>query len=181
MNPADVTPCLVTRGNVDLAAIRETWADAGLSDPAVWDNAELEDHGVYGRYLAVEEAPTRVVFVQDDDCLLQPDAILEIIDAYEPGRIVANMPRSHRKNYSDSCLIGFGSVFDRELPERAFARFKGNHRLQPDVVFTALTPFTLVDVPVSNFPYAFGNDRMHRQPGYHRERFRTLVRARAAR
>lgn len=181
MTLADVTPCLVTRGNVDITEILESWAEAELSTPVVWNNADRDNHGVYGRYLAVEEAAKAVVFVQDDDCLLNPEDILRIVDAYEPGRIVANMPQPHRKNYSDSCLVGFGAVFDRYLPERAFARFRGNHRQSPDVVFTALTPFTLVDVPVENLPWAYGEDRMYRQPNHVRDRFRVLQQARAFR
>ena len=43
-----------------------------------------------------------------------------------------------------------------------------------DVVFTALTPYTLVDVPYENLPWAEGPDRMYRQPGHLAERSKML-------
>ncbi len=182
----NVTACLVTRGNVDLTPIRNSLVDACIDDISVWDNSVHTDQGVYGRYIAVDEAKGDVVYVQDDDCLLPPESIIRILEAYEPGRIVANMSDDFRANYSDSCLVGFGAVFDRDLPAKAFERFRGagrpwDYRNRPDVIFTALTPFTLVDVPVEILPYAYGPDRMYRQRGHAAQRHKALQHARAVR
>ncbi len=175
-----VSACLVTRGNVPMQPIMSSLA--GIADEIdVWDNSFEQNEGVFGRYLSIERASHEVVFVQDDDCLLPSESIRAILSAYEPGRIVANMPDEFRKNYTDSCLIGFGAVFDRDLPEKAFARFGAGGRKRPDVVFTTLTPFTLVDVPFEHLPYAFADDRMYRQRGHAAQRHRTLAKARRVR
>ncbi len=176
----NVTACLVTRGDVDMQPILDSLS--GI-DVELWNNSVEDDAGVYGRYLAVGRATHDIVYVQDDDCLLTAEAIDRIVTAYEPGRIVANMPPDFRAHYTDSCLVGFGAVFDRDLPARAFERYRlaempWDRRLRPDVVFTALTPFTLVDVPFEHLPYAFGPDRMYRQRGHALDRQITLSRAR---
>jgi hypothetical protein len=52
-----------------------------------------------------------------------------------------------------------------------------NHPDEPqtcDVVFTALTPRALVDVPYENLPWAEDPDRMYRQPGHQAERGKML-------
>ncbi len=182
----NVTACLVTRGNVDMLPIAESIIAAGITDVVSYDNSVGENHGVYGRYVLIEDAAGDVVYVQDDDCLLPPESIIRLLEAYEPGRIVANMSADFRANYTDSCLVGFGAVFDRDLPARAFERFRGagrpwDFRNRPDVIFTALTPFTLVDVPVEILPYAYGRDRMYRQRGHAAQRHKALQHARAVR
>ncbi len=166
--------------------ITSSLAHAGVAEIHIWDNSLEEESGVYGRYRSVERATNEVVFVQDDDCLLPPESIRAIVDAYEPGRIVSNMPQDFRSRYTDSCLVGFGAVFDRDLPKKAFDRYKLTHypwdrRIRPDVVFTALTPFTLVDVPFEHLPHAFGDNRMYRQAGHDLDRQITLTRARKVR
>ena len=50
-----------------------------------------------------------------------------------------------------------------------------------DVVFTALTERKLVDEPVQMLDYAYGEDRMYRQEGFHEERKQMLELALAVR
>ena len=176
----NVSACLVTRGNVDMTEILTSLAGAGIGDIVIWNNLLETDLGVAGRYAAIEQARFEVVYVQDDDCVLPAESIHALIDAYEPGRIVANMPLGHRRNYRDACLIGFGAVFDRDLPALAFERFGGKGK-RPDIVFTALTPHTLLDVPFKHLPWATGPDRMYRQPGHVFERDSQLRAARRVR
>ncbi len=181
MTPGEVTPCLVTRGNVDMTAILASVSHARFAPPVVWDNSVRDDCKVYGRYLAAAEASTDVVYVQDDDCVLPTDSLRALVAAYEPGRIIANMPQAHRHKYTDSCLIGFGAIFDKDLPARAFERFGAHGRYRPDVIFTTLTPFTLVDVPVEILPCAYEDYRMYKQRDHDHQRRRTLIRARQVR
>lgn len=115
--------------------------------------------------------------------------------------VVCNMPQPFRHDfYSDHALVGFGAVFHRDAPKRAFDHFgnilpllgltnygwwlpPGHERDDPpdkflrtcDVVFTALTPRTLVDVPYRNLPWATADDRMYRQPEHVGERSRMLA------
>jgi hypothetical protein len=99
------------------------------------------------------------------------------------------MPPEFRHDfYTDHALVGFGAVFHRDAPARAFEKFYavsppgtegkngewGLIRDTCDIVFTALTPRVLVDVPVENLPWAYHWDRMYRQPELLAERVRML-------
>ncbi len=188
MTPADLSAVVVTRGNVSLEPILDSFTDAGIHDFVVWDNSRRpDDLGVFGRYAALPECGRDIVLVQDDDVILNVETIEELAAAYEPGRIVANMPERFRAHYTDSCLVGFGAVFDRHLPEFAFARFAHwwpKWELptgRPDVIFTALTPSTWVDLPYAEREFARDADRNYRQRNHVPDRARTLAMARKAR
>lgn len=121
--PAHVSVVLVTRGDVDMAPVVSCYPEP--FEVIVWDNSRDEDLAVYGRYAAIDHHATRaVILVQDDDAILAPEAIDELLSRYEPETLTANMPARFRHDgYLDSCLVGFGAIFDRHLPERAFDRF----------------------------------------------------------
>lgn len=134
--------------------------------------------GVWERWEAVARAKCEVVYVQDDDAIVDVAAILA---AYEPGRVTCNMPESHRSDYLDGiALVGWGCVFGWEQfnsrgPEEfglgfAFQKF-GQYfsidnvfRRECDRVFTGLSDLKLVDVPVRHLPQAHGRDRMSLDP-----------------
>lgn len=181
VTPDQVTAVLVTRGDVDLTAALETLP---FDDIRIWSNATGNDLAVFGRYAGLQNCRP-VVYVQDDDCVLPAASIADLLAAYEPGHVTCNMPQAWRDQpfYERHALVGFGSVFDRDLPEQAFARYlrspgnlgAGGLFLRCcDVVFTALTPRVLVDVPYTNLPWATGPDRMYRQPTHFGERVRML-------
>lgn len=142
-----------------------------FEEVVVWDNSdtpELRDLKVYGRYEAIEDTVNDVVYVQDDDVIAHEESLKTLCEYYQPGYITANMPERFRAHYSDSCLVGFGSLFDYYLPQQAFDRF--GDRIERDaflrccdVVFTGLTPFTWVDVPYTEMAYASAENRMYRQ------------------
>ena len=74
LSPDQVTPVLVTRGDVPLDEILATLP---YGPPVIWDNSERPyDAGVFGRYAALSEVETPVVFVQDDDCLVRCHDVL---------------------------------------------------------------------------------------------------------
>lgn len=182
------------------------------------------DLSVYGRYAAIEYASHDLIYVQDDDVIVSdPEAI---VDAWReeynrgfcsegpPGCdyggtdlcskcfarrrwLVANMPQEFRHDgYTDSCLVGFGACFLRDLPARAFDRFGDSDAitgsvfdgLHPqffnrtcDVVFTTLTPRVIVDVPKVDREFASDPDRMWKQPEHYGERVGMLELARKVR
>ncbi len=187
MTPADISAVVVTRGNVPLEPILDSFTAAGIFDFVVWDNSRRpDDLGVFGRYAALPECGRDVVLVQDDDVILPVATIEALAAAYEPARIVANMPERFRAFYTDSCLVGFGAVFDRDLPGEAFSRFTqywGESGLarRPDVMFTALTESTWLDLPYTEREFAQDPDRAYRQRGHARERQRVLAMARKVR
>jgi len=214
----NVSAIIVTRGNVDLqpvlASIPMEW------EVLVWNNGQgtvrirtiggdelcagNPDLSVYGRYAAIEYASHDLIYVQDDDVIVSdPQKIAETwwnVDTFEPvvedspdGYLVANMPQEFRHDgYTDSCLVGFGACFHRNLPARAFEYFedeisdayiKASPLFQRtcDVVFTTLTPRVLVDVPKTDREFASDQDRMWRQPNHYGERVRMLELARQVR
>ena len=202
-----VSAVIVTRGDVDLSPILEAlpqeWErlvwDNGARElrfllPGHWRgrfwNAGIKDLAVYGRYAALEHVQTELVYVQDDDCIVSdPEAL---VAAWEPGHVVCNMPPEFRHAfYEEHALVGFGAVFERGLPQRAFERLhkiavpdqSAGHRQWfdipwfhrcADVAFTALSPRILCDVPKENLPWAEAPGRMFRQPEHVAERKRML-------
>ncbi len=189
-----ITGVLVTRGNVDVDAVLASWpADW---QRVIWNNSVDENLGVYGRYAALDFAVHDVVFCQDDDCLLAPETFAALEAAYEPGRLVANMPAQYAKRYPDSALVGFthylpfedksfGALFDRRLPDQAFARYRtaypGDDLERPDVIFSALTPRTIIAAAFEHLPWATNGDRAFRQDGHTDARQAVLGRCRGIR
>lgn len=179
-----ISAVLVTRGNVPMEPIIESLP---FDDIVIWDNSERDDLFVYGRYAAIAEAKHDIIYVQDDDVILPPESLDLLIAAYATGIITANMPERFLPYYTDSCLVGFGSVFDRELPGNAFGRFgsksivryENRFKRACDVVFTAMTPFKSLDLPYTQLSYATGSDRMYQQPGHSKERADMLEEARS--
>lgn len=124
------------------------------------------------------------------------------IEGWNPSEgVVCNMPPEFRHDfYREHALVGFGAAFHRDAPDRAFMRMANGNldvaatmagsrtkadqefwRRCCDVVFTALTPRVLVDVPKENLPYAEDADRMYRQASHVGERNRMLELALAVR
>lgn len=173
--------------------VLESLNGVGLSEAYVWNNGGGDpDLSVYGRYAAIDRVAAPVILTLDDDVLLPPESIAALIAAYQPGHIVANMPERFRPHYPDSCLVGFGAIFDRDLPARAFQRlyewddeYQGygteHFRRTCDVVFTTLIPRILLDLPYEDREFASAADRMWKQPGHHAERARMLDLARQVR
>jgi hypothetical protein len=177
----EVTACLVTRGDVDISAILDSWPKSWQT--VVWDNSVDRDAKVYGRYEAIDQAQTDVVFVQDDDCVLAPESFRELVANYKPGVITANMPEPFRAHYSDSCLVGFGAIFDRNLPWQSFSKmdvhdYPHQFEFTCDVYFTALSEQLWLDLPYENLPWATAESRMYRQRDHLPMRAAALMEAR---
>lgn len=165
---------------------------------------KMGDLSVYGRYAAIEYATGDLIYVQDDDCVVSdPQAIVDALrisghpggfkgyfeGGWRTDLVVCNMPPEFRHDfYVDHALVGFGAAFHRSAPARAWGRLTAVHgdagfprdwAYGPflrtcDVVFTALTPRVLVDVPKTDLPYANDDNRMWRQPEHQAERARML-------
>ena len=105
--------------------------------------------------------------------------------------VVCNLPMEFREHYPDSSLVGFGSCFHRDAPERAFSRFFGYHhnmsRTDPLFlrescrVFTVLTPRVLVDIPKTDMPYASDPNRLWKDKNHIKYRDEALNLAREVR
>jgi hypothetical protein len=220
VNPRHVSAVIVTRGDVDLNPIMDSLRPVGFREIVVWSNARpyyarphtepgdrilvaATDLAVYGRYAAIERCRSDFVFVQDDDCLVDAAAVLDAADGlYDPTTtILANMPASRWPDYPDSCLVGWGAVFHRDLPPLAWGRFASPtgdfpsdafwkaigeqpepFRRECDVVFTTLTPHVKIDVGFQHLPWAEDPERaMFLRPWRQAERDQMYALARQAR
>jgi hypothetical protein len=184
LGAADVSAVLVTRGDVDLAPILEALP---YDDIVVWDNSKRDsDFGAYGRYAAIDEAKNNVIYTQDDDCIVRCHD--RLLAAWQEGTIVANMP-AERTDYTDSVLVGWGSLFERHAPRTAFERYgrfypmgdEDWYRVGADFVFPLLTPFKRVDFGFERLPYSRDAHRTFQQPGYEERKRMFLRRARRVR
>jgi hypothetical protein len=178
----DVAAIIVTRGDQDLTPVAASIPDEW--DIVIYDGSrEKQDLAVYGRYAAIERTDAEMIYVQDDDCVVSdPQIIVDQFSRFDrpPDYVVCNMPQEFRHSfYEDHALVGFGAAFHRDVPDAAFARFAESWpmvdiRRDCDMVFTALTPRILVDVPYENLPWAHYENRLWTQPGHQAGRVRML-------
>lgn len=133
-------------------------------------------NGVWERWEAVSRCKNDVIYVQDDDAVVD---VASVISGYQPGFVACNMPPDHRRDYPDGiALVGWGCVFDnpcvaepedfepfREYVNNGFAIFPVDDvfRRECDRVFTGLSPLKLIDVAIRHLPFAHGDDRMGRE------------------
>ncbi len=180
-----VAACLVTRGNVPMDDITESFPDDW--EVVVWDNSKRGDLGVYGRYAAIGLTDAEIIYVQDDDAVLEPESLYALVTRamMMPFALFANMPERFRPHYPDSCLVGFGAAFGRDLPREAFGKMPVaplDFYLTCDVYFTALTEMRfLLDQPYRDQPWASDPDRMWKQPEHVPTRAAALREARLLR
>lgn len=160
-----VSACLVTRGDCDLSPILDSLP---FDDVVIWDNSKREDLGIYGRYAAIEEAKHDVVYTQDDDVLVSCHR--QLMDAYEPGVLVANYPQPW-----DIPWVARGAVFDRRLPAAAFTRYLDRYardhyftHFACDGIFALLTPrVVVIDHGSEDLPHGFADGRVSTTPGWY--------------
>jgi hypothetical protein len=136
VNAADVTACLVTRGDQPdaLARIRETLI---FDNVIVWDNSE-GDMKTAGRYAAVLRASTPAVYFQDDDVIVPPATQQALLDAYEPGVMVANWAHGDTPGgYDDLPLVGAGAIVDQHIPWGVLYRYLRHHPADDGFLYEA--------------------------------------------
>lgn len=175
--PSSVSAVLVTRGDCSLDPILGSlaWADEVL----VWDNSGREDLGIYGRYAMIEYARNPVCVTQDDDVLVT--CWPQILAAYRPGVLTVNYPEPW-----DIPWVARGAVFDRGLPEQAFARYDQVFQRDRyfthyacDGIFGLLSETHVVDHGSQDLPQGFVEGRVSTSPGWYDDR-RPLIQRRCA-
>jgi hypothetical protein len=115
---ADITACLITRGDVDMEPILATLPYPNV---IVWGPDRPELH-VYGRYAAMRHAPTRHVYTQDDDCIFRHHE--QLLAAFEPGSITAVYGHGETPGgYEDVALVHGGAILDRRVAFAAFDEY----------------------------------------------------------
>jgi hypothetical protein len=197
VDPSQVCAVLVTMGDVNMGDVIDTMPPE--YEIVVWNNAHRPaDFKVFGRYVGIREATRPVVFFQDDDCVLSREQHLAMCAAYEPGVVTGNMIYADpvwEKRYEDTTLLGWGAIFDRELPYLAFRKYRRYHPLDwefmtspggAEVVFPMLSRTKTVTVGAEwlgeKGQEVFGrSNRMSNQPAFLETRLRWLDKARHVR
>jgi glycosyltransferase involved in cell wall biosynthesis len=178
VNPSQVSAVIVTRGNTDLAPVIRSLAQ--FDDIVVWDNSiGPVDCKTYGRVRALERVKHDVIFSQDDDIIHSPKNQRAILSAYEPGILTGCMwaewsagaaAQGIEGGYSDLVFPGSGSVYDRDLPGRACARYLEHYPrddfflLWADTIVGILTPNRQLDIRFRVLPEAEADYRMANLP-----------------
>lgn len=191
VDPADVTACLVTRGD-QTEHLERIVDELPFGEIIVWNNAEREhDLRTAGRYAAMMEASNRVVYFQDDDTIFRyPRSLCRF---YEPGQITATY--GHGENpagYGDLPLVCGGGLADRVAVLDALCDYRaGPIRLETwtpeelayaDFAVGILTPFRHVHLPFEIvLSIAQGSERLVNQPWAAAAKAGVTARARAIR
>lgn len=166
ISPADVTACLVTRGDADLTPILESLP---YDEVIVWDNSRRGDWKCAGRYMAAAEAKHEIVYFQDDDVIFRDHE--ELLAAYEPGKIAAVWAHGRTPDgYEDVALVGAGAISDRELPQAALERYLSRFAYddgflyEADFIVGCLTPHIHLHLPFEIRDLAYNGRRLADQP-----------------
>jgi hypothetical protein len=179
---SQITAVLHTRGDTDLGPILDSLLPYG--EVKVW-NPSRRDVGVYGRYQLVRETSNPVIYLQDDDVIVPPETQRALIDAYEPGVLVASWGHGDTPcGYEDVALVHGGALVDRDLPGQAFARYldhfpyDDDFEREADMVSGCLTPHRQLRLPFSILPVASAPSRMCNQEWQREKKMRVTNRCR---
>jgi hypothetical protein len=102
----------------------------------VWDNSECGDYKTAGRYMAMDVSDAEVVYFQDDDVIVPATTQQALLDAYEPGVMVAVY--GHGENdggYGDLPLVCGGAIVDSETVREAYRRYFRHYPLDEDFLY----------------------------------------------
>lgn len=187
INPDRVSAILVTRGDVDLSLIL---AELDIFDDIIiWDNSEREDLKTFGRYAAITEARHPVVYFQDDDIIVYRSTIEGLLAAYEPGVMLANMSPGWvaGRDLHDSVFVGAGGLLDRDIPDRALAKYDQMFErdelfyLYPETIISIPTRIKRIDLPLKVLPWGYAPNRMNALPYFEEWLAESIRRGRAVR
>ena len=184
-NASQVSVCLITRGDVDLAPILETLP---YDDVVIWNGRERDEQpGTYGRYRAMYEAKHDVIYLQDDDCIFRHHE--ELLGFYQPGVLTAVYGHGENPDgLEDVALVHGGALVDRSVSLRAFDRYlakwpvdEGFYR-EADMIHGVLCPSRQLDLPYEiRMEIAQHPSRMCNQPWQRDLKHEITYRARSVR
>lgn len=163
---------LVTRGDVDITPVIESLP---FHDVVVWDNSQRGDVQCYGRFAGIADAKHDLIYLQDDDLIIDAAALL---DRYDGKGVLANVPPDEEWDF-----IGGGAIFPRDLPD--FSRYLELYGFDEDfcrvcdVVFAYTHPYRRTWVGYERMlPWHDADNRMYKQPDHYLVRERARDRAR---
>ena len=173
MNKIPITAIILTKGGYPLDDIVDSLQY--FDQVIIADNSKLrEGLKVYLRYVAAfsETARHNIVYVQDDDALVDVRAVVDQWREYM-APMVCNMPPDRRAEYKrwpgHISLVGWGTIFNRHVVKANLDRFLKRWPIDElflrecDRVATYLTPHVDVQVNFKHLERAHGLDRMGRE------------------
>lgn len=186
-----VTAVIVTRGTSPLNfSMYRDMLDSlnvpGVDEVIVWDNRKAaKDVKVFGRYAGAMLAKNEYVYVQDDDCVTDVNAVIK---SARPGKVVCNVPVDRRPEYAGTgvTLMGWGSVFAKSLIMPSFDEYLRRwpqdelFERECDRLFSYVNRrrVALVDVGLRHLDHAHGGDRMGREARHRADLVEMRTRAR---
>lgn len=180
ITPDKVTACLVTRGDVDMGPILDTLPYGHV---VIWDNSRRLDYKTFGRYKAMHDAPTPVVYFQDDDTLFRHHD--ELMAAYEPDVLTAVYGHGNAEaGYGDVPLVCGGAIVDRMVCVTAWLNYVEHFEMDNDFWYDCdfalgpLMPFKHVHLPFEIRDIAYNGNRLADQPWQRETKLRITNRAR---
>lgn len=183
IDPARISAVLVTRGNVDMQPILDT---IPYGEIIVWDNSTEQDSKIFGRYRGALRAAHEVVYFQDDDVIFTQHQ--ELLDAYDPDRLVANWAHGETPaGLEDVPLVGAGALVHRTHLTAAVETWQRHHEtdgvflFEADFALLPLIPYRYVHLPFVIREIAYQGDRLCDQPWQREAKYRYTNMARAIR
>jgi hypothetical protein len=160
LSRSEVSACLVSRDPIHPRIMESL---RGFGEIIVGDGR----HGCCARWEAVDAAKFPVVYTQDDDCIVDIEALLKLWD----GHFITNMPRERQEVcFNNSTLVGWGSLIKKELVRPALDRYIRKYgrddlyRLTSDRIVAWPNKHPIVCVGLEHLPFWNAADRMWQQP-----------------
>lgn len=129
-----------------------------------------ESPSVYARYQLAEKARNEIIYVQDDDCLMNYQNLF----THYNNSITNAMPLPFKQQYDNmGCtLVGWGCYFPKNMIssfDKYIAKYgKDQHLLrEADRIFTYLNkPFNTIIMPHEDLPRASSAEAMYADPNH---------------
>jgi hypothetical protein len=193
LSPSDVSAVIVTKGDVDLAPIRDSLV---FRDVHVYDNSQEPDKMTYGRVVAAHRAANTVVYSQDDDIIHSPQNQMRILSEYQAGKLVGCMweewsagakKQGIEDGYDDIVFPGSGSISDVSVWDQALEKYLSRweeddfFHLWSDTIIGVISPTVQLDLRFQVLPCAGDESRMCNLPDAVAKKAEAIRRARETR
>jgi hypothetical protein len=163
---------IVTKGDVDLTPVLDSLI---FPEVVVYDNSVRRNEMTYGRVVGARDATNGVIYSQDDDIVHSPENQIQILAAYEEGKLTGCMwpewsdgarAQGIENGYDDLVFPGSGSISDLWLWEESIDEYlyewPGDDffRLWCDTIIGVISPTKQLDLHFEALEWAEAPDRM---------------------
>ena len=178
MNPPKVSACLIDwKRHAEIKEIREYLLTVPFIDEIlIHGNTPIKNSIDYGRFLAAARAKNDIIYVQDDDYLVQN--LGELYATFDGKRMSNNVQQERMSEYGPQALssvVGWGAFFKKEwlaLFDRYLEVYGKDYILRREAgrIFSVLcegrNTLPVGDTAITPFASAINEDALYRQPGH---------------